>query len=471
MKNNRFSCFFSTRIVVCVMFILSVSTIKADNGQFDTYFTTLPKEEGKGVLTTLCYSEEGGENIYLAFYEEPGTIYGMATWGRRNSPWGAVSRMWIECVDAAEELYILAAQGRYLSGIIDNGDGTGVSWASKPGDKAAAMKFKAIENRDAQGIVTGYSFQTADGEWYMTGTDNRLNNLNFLRTTTTDEMGNTVSRKEGGEWKIGDWKGVGFVRLDLLMWNTPSGGGPQPDKDGYYCGTICYPFDVQVPYGNCFSDGTPVPEMTYGDESLSVWTIGNTQEVDGSIKLMQLNSGDIVKAGQVAIIRAKNYMVELLVPAGANYAAMPVTEGMASGYYTQLASDGDFHLCWANGTDSRVLTFARTDIPLRGRHENISYSGYGKEVEYMSDEVILDEFGYSHIWPNIGYIVADDSNAHIQEYRIDFAEGLIKRVGEMGIEVLPSEASPAVYYDLTGRKVVNPTKGIYIISGTKQVVK
>lgn len=253
------------------------------------------------------------------------------------------------------------------------------------------------------------------------------------------------------------------------MWNTPSGGGPQPDEDGYYYGTICYPFDVTVPYGNSFSDGTPVPEMTHGDESLSVWTIGNTQETDGSIKLMQLNPGDVVEAGQAAIIRAKHYMIELLIPANANYAAMPDTAGMASGYYTQLASNGDFHLSWINSLDSRVLAFTRTDIPLRGRHENISYSGYGKGVGYTSEEIIVDEFGYSYIWPNIGYIVANDRNTHIQEYRIDFDEGLIKRADETGLETHQPEASLTVYYDLMGRPVANPTRDIYIKDGRKVI--
>lgn len=205
MKTNRQSWLFATRIAVCLVHVLGMSSARADNGTFDTYFTTLPKEESKGVVTTLCYREEGGENIYLAFYEEPGTIYGMATWGRRNSPWEAMSRMWIECVNAEEELYILAAQGRYLCGIVDNGNGTGVSLAGKPGDKASAMPFKVIENRDAQGVLTGYSFRTVDGKWYMTGTDNRLNNLNFLSTTITDETGSTIParRVANGKSEIG----------------------------------------------------------------------------------------------------------------------------------------------------------------------------------------------------------------------------------------------------------------------------
>ncbi len=50
-------------------------------------------------------------------------------------------------------------------------------------------------------------------------------------------------------------------------------------------------------------------------------------------------------------------------------------------------------------------------------------------------------------------------------YRYDFS-------GPTAIESVETEsAAPAVYYDLSGRRVENPTKGIYIVNGRKVFIK
>ena len=50
-------------------------------------------------------------------------------------------------------------------------------------------------------------------------------------------------------------------------------------------------------------------------------------------------------------------------------------------------------------------------------------------------------------------------------YRFDFS-------GTTAIESVETEsAAPAVYYDLSGRRVENPTKGIYIVNGSKVFIK
>lgn len=111
MKTNRQSWLFDTRIAVCLVHVLGMSSARADNGTFDTYFTTLPKEESKGMVTTLYYREEGGSEIYLAFANALGSAYGKTTWIIFSNPWGAEGKLWLECADAANSLYVLAAQG------------------------------------------------------------------------------------------------------------------------------------------------------------------------------------------------------------------------------------------------------------------------------------------------------------------------------------------------------------------------
>ena len=50
-------------------------------------------------------------------------------------------------------------------------------------------------------------------------------------------------------------------------------------------------------------------------------------------------------------------------------------------------------------------------------------------------------------------------------YRFDFS-------GTTAIESVETESTaPAVYYDLSGRRVENPAKGIYIVNGKKVYIK
>ena len=69
---------------------------------------------------------------------------------------------------------------------------------------------------------------------------------------------------------------------------------------------------------------------------------------------------------------------------------------------------------------------------------------------------------------NVGEGDLDTSNPGGQlsnGYRFDFS-------GTTAIEGIEAEsAAPAVYYDLSGRRVENPTKGIYIVNGSKVFIK
>ena len=43
--------------------------------------------------------------------------------------------------------------------------------------------------------------------------------------------------------------------------------------------------------------------------------------------------------------------------------------------------------------------------------------------------------------------------------------------GTTGIDAVVTECEENVYYDLSGRRVENPTRGIYIVNGKKLLVK
>ena len=74
--------------------------------------------------------------------------------------------------------------------------------------------------------------------------------------------------------------------------------------------------------------------------------------------------------------------------------------------------------------------------------------------------MVLSELG-------VGEGDLDTSNPGSQlsnSYRFDFS-------GTTAIEGIDSEQGEAVYYDLSGRRVLNPTGGIYIVNGKKVYVK
>lgn len=466
MKTNRQSWLFATRIMVCLVLVLGMSSARADNGTFDTYFTTLPKEEGKGVVTTLCYREEGGEEIYLAFANAPGSAYGKTTWINFSNPWGAEGKLWLECADAANSLYVLAAQGRYLCGVTDNGDGTGVAQTSMTGDRAAAMRFKVVEKETADG-TSSYTFVTEDGKWYMLATNNRINNLNFLSTTVVDDEGNAVPREDSGAWHIGTWKGVQFVRLAMRSWESASTAGCDPE-DGHYLGIHYLPFAVVMPDGNNYPDGTPVSYMSYGATPGTAWVVEGTSTAGDGWILRALQPGDTVEAGRIILTRKELATVEFLIKPGGAYADMPQQQGALTGYYTEAPLHEAFHFQFLPNYTPRFVPSVITPNEIYG---SITYSGYGSSVVAHTDVVGTNPEGYNSICTNIGYIAISEENAGVQEYRIDFDEGLIKRADETGLETLQPEASPTVYYDLMGRPVANSTRGIYIKDGRKVIPK
>ena len=74
--------------------------------------------------------------------------------------------------------------------------------------------------------------------------------------------------------------------------------------------------------------------------------------------------------------------------------------------------------------------------------------------------MLLSELG-------VGEVNLDTNNPGSQlsnSYRFDFSS-------TTAIEGIDSEQGEAVYYDLSGRRVLNPTGGIYIVNGKKVYVK
>ena len=77
------------------------------------------------------------------------------------------------------------------------------------------------------------------------------------------------------------------------------------------------------------------------------------------------------------------------------------------------------------------------------------------------------EFGFHHynasvLEANRAYLVTDGSDTH-EFYKVNLTA--------VGIEEIETETMPNEIYDLTGRRVNNPVKGLYIVNGKKVLVK
>ena len=70
---------------------------------------------------------------------------------------------------------------------------------------------------------------------------------------------------------------------------------------------------------------------------------------------------------------------------------------------------------------------------------------------------------------NKAFLVLTNAEAQAKGFVLEFEDG-----GTTGIETIENSnhsTESGVYYDLQGRRVENPTRGVYIVNGKKVVIK
>ena len=70
---------------------------------------------------------------------------------------------------------------------------------------------------------------------------------------------------------------------------------------------------------------------------------------------------------------------------------------------------------------------------------------------------------------NKAFLVLTNAEAQAKGFVLEFEDG-----GTTGIETIENSkhsTEDGVYYDLQGRRVENPTRGVYIVNGKKVVIK
>ena len=80
---------------------------------------------------------------------------------------------------------------------------------------------------------------------------------------------------------------------------------------------------------------------------------------------------------------------------------------------------------------------------------------------------------------NKAYLVLGDKNLGIYDEEVDTEDPGIQLSnsyyfdfsGTTAVEEVVTENEEKIYYDLSGRRIQNPTRGIYIVNGKKVLVK
>ena len=70
---------------------------------------------------------------------------------------------------------------------------------------------------------------------------------------------------------------------------------------------------------------------------------------------------------------------------------------------------------------------------------------------------------------NKAFLVLTSTEAQAKGFVLEFEDG--ETTGIETIEDTKQNTEDGVYYDLQGRRVENPTRGVYIVNGKKVVIK
>ena len=120
------------------------------------------------------------------------------------------------------------------------------------------------------------------------------------------------------------------------------------------------------------------------------------------------------------------------------------------------ATAGDYHFAPSTTSSiaNSILTGVLEDTPADNSKRYFELDVQKEPGFYLYNSSTLEA--------NRAYLVTDANDAH-EFYKLDLTA--------VGIEEIESENTPNEVYDLSGRRVIKPAKGLYIINGKKVLVK
>jgi|GEM_PF-2517467 len=226
-------------------------------------------------------------------------------------------------------------------------------------------------------------------------------------------------------------------------------------QDGNYYASVCYDFDFEL------ADGMKAYAVTGQSEEPSDYTInGKTYSLfTAEVETLE---GKLVPAGTPIIIESADAAALLLPTTESESAEVSASGSMLHGVLFPQDLSDLFTLYDNDGTENSIDPYG---IYAFGKDESMGDFSVG--FWSMTTEI---QKAYSYTYPA--------NRAFIYIPSTEKAKGLVlisKKSDTTGISQVLSEAGINVVsgdcYDLQGRKVVRPVKGVYIMDGKKMVVK
>lgn len=188
----------------------------------------------------------------------------------------------------------------------------------------------------------------------------------------------------------------------------------------YEAATLVLPFESTIP------DGVEAYTLNYnGGETVTATPVTTT---------LPANTPVLINASEGA------YTFKTTATTGAvATGSVPVTIGALTGVYTETTVPGSSYILWANAENP--IGFYKVD-------------GFTNKVA-----------------ANRAYLTADDAGVKSLFIDFDGEETGIQEIGQLDRSAQSDASHLNNYYDISGRRVAKPTKGLYIVNGKKIVIK
>ncbi len=287
-------------------------------------------------------------------------------------------------------------------------------------NKSDAGMYYLQKHMDGQFSLMNYTGTNSSGS------DTNNGALSISGTTTGNYAG--ISRSAvGTKNDASGWIIVPTPKIHVSFLTDTS------DKDGYHWSTFYFPFDV-------VKAGT-AEENSHVDILAGGW-------IDNTTSVRLRNMGDAVPAGNAVVVRSDLY------DAFDFYAYPP---GKHEDLFDRSVLNGNI---WKGVTESEGHYFG----PEEGTNLWKNYWILNKSAG--TGTVKLLHPGDDYLMPNRAYLDKQAVNG-ASTLKLDFFEDDITAIDLVEGDAIVTFPTDNATYDLQGRRVVNPTHGIYIRGGKK----
>lgn len=403
---------------------LTLEIVNALTSAYNAYLlseTVQLPEDGKVYTFTFVVSNNGNvSERYLNFNSNDGSIESVSReTGMSAADLPLTARFIARHIDGDRYMFVNAAAGQYL---VWKGNGNNDAQKGKNENKGVMESYEETWAALTLGTMASASANFGTGSLTQATAENVFGLMTLYSRRNDATSGNNVysyliNRDNGNFDAANDPYFNGTFSTGIRIEEAPAYLNTvnlqQPVGDSYAYSTVYLPFAVDVPQG--------VEAFT-----------GSLSEGEGGTTLRLTGIGDgVIPARTAAVLRGTTDGSLALVPATATGTAVEANalQGTLDASATTPANTYALSGAFAEGIG--FYPYTATTLPA------------GK-----------------------AYLTLTDAQA-VQKLAFSFGQGTT------GIDAIEAGAADkaATWYDLSGRRVDNPTKGVYIVNGKKVIVK